>query len=296
MSGVGAFTLTGLVKQYPGFTLGPIDLTLEPGTVLGLVGSAPTGRARRRPSTASPASSCRRRAPRGVRAQGGQPLSGVEVGHRGRRGDARVLPVVDGGGEPALPVPLHAGVVRSARPSPGRPARPPARQEGGAALEGSPSPSSRWWRRSATGRASSCWTSRPPGSTRRARRVLDVLREVLEDGEHAIFYSTHVLSDIARLAGRTGVPARGERAAAQLQGRPHRALGAHLVPARRGGRFGRRRRRVPRVRAEHQVVSHDRTRASPLRELGAEAMEQSRMTIDEIAVAILRGGHHVAAS
>ena len=52
-----------------------------------------------------------------------------------------------------------------------------------------------------------------------------------------------------------------------------------------------------RVRAEHQVVSHDRDASiAHLRELGAEAMEQSRMTIDEIAVAILRGGHHVAAS
>jgi hypothetical protein len=45
------------------------------------------------------------------------------------------------------------------------------------------------------------------------------------------------------------------------------------------------------------VVSHDRDASiAHLRELGAEAMEQSRMTIDEIAVAILRGGHHVAAS
>ena len=30
--------------------------------------------------------------------------------------------------------------------------------------------------------------------------VLDVLFEILEDGEHAIFYSTHILSDISRLA------------------------------------------------------------------------------------------------
>ncbi|MCB0261060.1 MAG: AAA family ATPase, partial [Calditrichaeota bacterium] len=30
--------------------------------------------------------------------------------------------------------------------------------------------------------------------------VLDTLFEVLEDGERAIFYSTHILSDISRLA------------------------------------------------------------------------------------------------
>ena len=38
MSSVPAFALAGLVKRYPGFTLGPLDLTLDPGTVLGFVG------------------------------------------------------------------------------------------------------------------------------------------------------------------------------------------------------------------------------------------------------------------
>jgi len=51
-----------------------------------------------------------------------------------------------------------------------------------------------------------------------------------------------------------------------------------------------------RVRAEHQVVTDDgEATLAHLRELGAEAIEQSRMTIDEIAVAILKGGNHVAA-
>jgi hypothetical protein len=50
-----------------------------------------------------------------------------------------------------------------------------------------------------------------------------------------------------------------------------------------------------RVRAEHQVVTDDgEATLAHLRELGAEAIEQSRMTIDEIAVAILKGGNHVA--
>ena len=50
-----------------------------------------------------------------------------------------------------------------------------------------------------------------------------------------------------------------------------------------------------RVRAEHLVVSADgEATVAQLRELGAEAIEQSRMTIDEIAVAILKGGSHVA--
>ena len=50
-----------------------------------------------------------------------------------------------------------------------------------------------------------------------------------------------------------------------------------------------------RVRAEHQVVSRDgEATIAHLRELGAGTIEQSRMTIDEIAVAILRGGDDVA--
>ena len=50
-----------------------------------------------------------------------------------------------------------------------------------------------------------------------------------------------------------------------------------------------------RVRAEHQVLSDDGDATlAHLRALGADAIEQSRMTIDEIAVAILKGGNHVA--
>jgi ABC-2 type transport system ATP-binding protein len=44
MSSVPAFTLTGVVKRYPGFTLGPLDLTLDPGTVVGFVGPNGSGK------------------------------------------------------------------------------------------------------------------------------------------------------------------------------------------------------------------------------------------------------------
>jgi ABC-2 type transport system ATP-binding protein len=126
--------------------------------------------------------------------------------------------------------------------------------------------------------------------------VLDVLWEVLEDGEHAMFYSTHVLSDISRLAdelvflrdgrvlsrsGKDALADRWRRISFRLAERDVAVAGA--VEYRR-------------VRAEHQVVTSDGDAAlSQLRELGAEAIEQSRMTIDEIAVAILKGGSHVAA-
>ena len=127
--------------------------------------------------------------------------------------------------------------------------------------------------------------------------VLDVRWEVLEDGEHAIFYSTHVLSDIARLADELVFLREGsvllrssKDALTERWARISFRLGEADVAVAGAVEYRR-------VRAEHQVVSHDRDASiAHLRELGAEAMEQSRMTIDEIAVAILRGGHHVAAS
>ena len=39
-----AATLEGLTKRYPGFELGPIDLTVEPGTVLALIGPNGAGK------------------------------------------------------------------------------------------------------------------------------------------------------------------------------------------------------------------------------------------------------------
>ena len=50
-----------------------------------------------------------------------------------------------------------------------------------------------------------------------------------------------------------------------------------------------------RVRAEHQVITRDaEATLQKLTELGAEAVEVSRMSVDEIAVQILKEGHHVA--
>jgi hypothetical protein len=49
------------------------------------------------------------------------------------------------------------------------------------------------------------------------------------------------------------------------------------------------------VRAEHQVITRDApVTLQQLTELGAEAVEVSHMSVDEIAVQILKEGHHVA--
>jgi ABC-2 type transport system ATP-binding protein len=125
--------------------------------------------------------------------------------------------------------------------------------------------------------------------------VLDVLWELIEDGEHAVLYSTHILSDINRLAdelvflrdgeivlrsGRDELSERWRRVSFRLQQEEVELSG--IVEHRR-------------VRAEHQVITRDsEATLQQLTELGAEAVEVSRMTVDEIAVQILKEGHHVA--
>jgi ABC-2 type transport system ATP-binding protein len=125
--------------------------------------------------------------------------------------------------------------------------------------------------------------------------VLDVLWEITEDGEHAVLYSTHVLSDINRLADelaflrdgrlvlRTGRDELGEswrRVSFRLAEEEPELVG--VVEHKR-------------VRAEHQVITREaEATLRQLGELGAEAVEVSRMSVDEIAVQILKEGHHVA--
>jgi len=127
--------------------------------------------------------------------------------------------------------------------------------------------------------------------------VLDVLWETTEDGEHAVLYSTHVLSDISRLAdelaflrdgrlilrtGREELSEGWRRVSFRLQTEDVELAG--VVDHRR-------------VRTEHQVITRDATATlQQLSELGAEAVEASRMSVDEIAVQILKEGHHVARS
>ena len=125
--------------------------------------------------------------------------------------------------------------------------------------------------------------------------VLDVLWEITEDGKHAVLYSTHVLSDINRLAdelaflrdgqlvlrtGRDELSESWRRVSFRLQNEDVELPG--VVEHRR-------------VRAEHQVITREaEATLQQLAELGAEAVEVSRMSVDEIAVQILKEGHHVA--
>jgi len=120
--------------------------------------------------------------------------------------------------------------------------------------------------------------------------VLDVLFEVLESGERAIFYSTHILSDISRLADELAFLHEGkilQRSAKddltdswrkisfrlEKPGLKFEAAVSHLKDGK-----------------DHQVISADFEKTlKQLRELGAENIQENRMTIDEIAVQILKG-------
>jgi ABC-2 type transport system ATP-binding protein len=127
--------------------------------------------------------------------------------------------------------------------------------------------------------------------------VLEVLFEAVESGERAIFYSTHILSDISRLADELAFLSEGRlllraakddlierwrRISFRLEGNAREFAGA--VQHRQEGK-------------DHQIVSSDSGASlRHLAELGAENMLENRMSIDEIAVHILKGGNHVAPS
>jgi ABC-2 type transport system ATP-binding protein len=295
MSSGPAFALKGVVKRYPGFTLGPIDLTLEPGTVVGFVGPNGSGKTTtlnciaglvipeagsvdvfgRRSDHRAPAW----KADIGVVGE----MHGFYLGwtaEENLRFLSRFLPAwSDQRG--------HRLATRFGLPLDKKVEQLSKGQLTKLALV------------AALGHSPRLLLLDEPTSgldpVVRAE-VLDVLWEVLEDGEHAIFYSTHVLSDISRLAdelvflregrvllrsAKDGLTERWRRISFRL-GESDVAVASAVE--------------YKRVRAEHQVVSDDgEATLAHLRQLGAEGIEQSRMTIDEIAVAILKGGNHVAA-
>jgi len=289
-----AVRLSGLVKRFPGFELGPLDLTLEPGTVLALVG----------PNGAGKTTTLNCMAGLMVPDEGDAEVFGAPVGpaRREYRRDIGYL------GE-------ESGFFQ--------------RWTAGRNLEYLAQLQPRWSRDRARGLAErlALPLDKPVNKLSRGNRtklalvaalahgprlllldeptagldpvvraeVLDVLWEITEDGEHAVLYSTHVLSDINRLAdeliflrdgqlvlrtGRDELSESWRRVSFRLQDEGVELDG--VVEHRR-------------VRAEHQVITRDAPATlRQLAELGAEAVEVARMSVDEIAVQILKGGHHVA--
>ncbi len=125
--------------------------------------------------------------------------------------------------------------------------------------------------------------------------VLDVLFEVLETGERAIFYSTHILSDISRLADDLAFLENGKmtlRTPKDDLTDKWRRISFRLAQNNLKLEAVVSRKHED---AEHQVISSDHeVTLKQLGAIGAENVQENRMTIDEIAVQILKGNKDVA--
>ncbi len=125
--------------------------------------------------------------------------------------------------------------------------------------------------------------------------VLDTFFEVVESGERAIFYSTHILSDISRLADELAFLKNGQiigrntkddleekwrRISFRLQANNNINLNNVEI--------------IEWEENDYKIVSSDFNQTLiQLRELGAESIQETRMTIDEIAINILKGNNDV---
>lgn len=121
------------------------------------------------------------------------------------------------------------------------------------------------------------------------REVLDTLFEILEDGERAIFYSTHILSDISRLADELAFLVDG-----QVTLRKEKE---ELIEKWRKFTFKLDQNNIEynsTVRHNqdgktHQIISTDYSvTLQQLKELGAENLQETRLSIDDIAVEIMK--------
>ncbi len=291
-----AARITGLTKRFPGFQLGPLDLTLEPGTVLAVVG----------PNGAGKTTTLNCMAGLIVPDEGGTEVYGFpvhptrieyrrDVGYVGEesgfflrwtaRRNLDVLATLHPGWShdrarrlaERIALPLDKPVSKLSRGNRTKLALVAALGHGPRLL----------------------LLDEPTSGLDPVVRaeVLDVLWEIIEDGEHAVLYSTHVLSDINRLADELVFLRDGEivlRSGRDELGEHWRRVSFRLQ-AEKPGLTGVVEHR--RVRAEHQVITRDaEATMQQLAELGAEAIEVSRMSVDEIAVQILKEGHHVARS
>ena len=121
--------------------------------------------------------------------------------------------------------------------------------------------------------------------------VLDTLFEVLEDGESAIFYSTHILSDIGRLADELAFLVDGKvvlRADKEALTQRYRRISFRLDGSRTTFNGCQQVRREGTL---VQVVSRDaEATLRHLASLDARELQETRMTIDEIAVMVLKHG------
>ncbi len=120
--------------------------------------------------------------------------------------------------------------------------------------------------------------------------VLDTLFEVLESGERSIFYSTHILSDISRLADELAFLDNGQ--VIQRTTKEDLIDQWRKISFRSKSAIGTLRNVVKMTNEgnDYQVISSECANTlSDLKAQDAEKIQENRMTIDEIAVQILKG-------
>jgi len=127
--------------------------------------------------------------------------------------------------------------------------------------------------------------------------VLDVLFEIVESGERSIFYSTHILSDISRLVDELAFLDNGRVIL--------RATKEDLTDTWRKVSFSCK-KDIPQLKAvvtvqqegrDYQVISSNYPETiKQLTQIEAENIRDSRMSVEEIAVYIMKGGRNVAAA
>jgi ABC-2 type transport system ATP-binding protein len=120
--------------------------------------------------------------------------------------------------------------------------------------------------------------------------VLDVLFEIIETGRIAIFYTTHILPEISRIADELAFIHNGKiwyRTAKEDLTEKWRKVSFRLERNEVGIRAALSHQHEG---GSHQVISSDYTTTiRHLRELEAENIQDSHMSIEEIAVQILKG-------
>jgi ABC-2 type transport system ATP-binding protein len=121
--------------------------------------------------------------------------------------------------------------------------------------------------------------------------LLDTLFEVMESEDSAIFYSTHILNDISRLADELAFINDGKlllKTSKEFLTDKWRKITFRLEPGTQFllGEFESHRQKGN----AHQIISTNfEKRLSEINALKAQNIEVARMTIEEIAVEILRG-------
>lgn len=127
--------------------------------------------------------------------------------------------------------------------------------------------------------------------------VLDTFFETVEGGERAIFYSTHILSDISRLADELAFLKEGQVIMRETKDDLTEKWRRISFKISSGKPSFRNVSSFEREGDNFIVISNNfNSTLSQLREMGAESIKDSRMTIDEITVQILKGKNNVANS